>query len=178
MLFPGDKIFTPYQETKQVSVPTDDRHKFQLFTDPLSLRIKLERGYNQPLAGKPCRLAVELDKFDLTSDGSGLIEHKIGKTAVSASLTVKETVLVHGKELPLDWEIDLKIAYLDPVEETSGQQARLANLGYGTTAVRPALSMSRSSYPPPKNFHASTVWRSTASSARGPRAKLREVHGS
>ena len=31
---------------------------------------------------------------------------------------------------PVDREIPLRIGHLDPVEERSGQQARLANLGY------------------------------------------------
>src|ERR1700730_1173162 len=70
ILFPGDQLFIPDRETKQADARTDKHHKFQLSNDPFNLRIKLEHGYSQPLANKPCSLIVEQETFDLTSDDS------------------------------------------------------------------------------------------------------------
>jgi hypothetical protein len=59
-----------------------------------------------------------------------MIKQPIPKSADAASLTIKDTVSVRGKEVPLDREFDFNIGHLDPVDLPSGQQARLANLGY------------------------------------------------
>jgi N-acetylmuramoyl-L-alanine amidase len=130
VLFPGDRLFVPDKEAKEYSRATEQRHRFQLSIQPMKLRIQLERAYDRPLANTECELTVESDVFKLTSDSTGKIEHDIPKTARNAQLTVKQTATVKKTKVPLDLRLPVKIGDLDPVEEPSGQVARLANLGY------------------------------------------------
>jgi hypothetical protein len=50
----------------------------------------------------------------------------VSRTAKEATLTFKDPLV------PFDVTIPIKIGHLDPVEEISGQKARLSNLGYIT----------------------------------------------
>jgi hypothetical protein len=130
VLYPGDELFIPDKETKDVSKPTDNQHKFEVPSVPLMLRIKLSKSYSQPIANTPCDLIVDVNTAKLTSDGSGLIEQKISRTAANATLIVHDKITVQAKDVPVDITIPIQIGYLDPVDQTSGQVARLANLGY------------------------------------------------
>jgi peptidoglycan hydrolase-like protein with peptidoglycan-binding domain len=60
----------------------------------------------------------------LTTDSDGRIERNIPTTAEDALLIFKDP------QVPFDLGTRIKIGHLDPVEEVSGQKARLSNLGY------------------------------------------------
>ena len=45
-------------------------------------------------------------------------------------MTVNATITVEGASVPWQIELDFKIGSLDPIDQQSGQVARLANLGY------------------------------------------------
>ena len=130
VLFPGDSVYVPDLEKRTEDRPTDQRHKFQLNTKPLELRLVLERFYSAPFANDTCLLRVDTTQSELTSDDTGKIEEPISKTAVAGTLTVKDTITYQDKTIPVDRLINLKIGFLDPVTEVSGQRTRLANLGY------------------------------------------------
>jgi len=130
VLLPGDELYVPDPQTQQFDRPVDQEHTFKLSADPLELLIVLHNIYGKPVAQRPCTLTLGLNQFQLTSDANGLIRHGIPKKAVDASLTVKDQVTVKGTDIPIDRHFQLKIGYLDPVDQPSGQQARLANLGY------------------------------------------------
>lgn len=130
ILLPGDTVFIPARETKDLSGSTERRHKFQVKMRPLRLKLKLENAYDRPIADTDCELRVEFENFKLRSDGEGQIEQRISKTARLATLIIKDKLTVKEEEIPFDVEVPIKIAHLDPVEEPSGQRARLANLGY------------------------------------------------
>jgi hypothetical protein len=126
----GDNLYIPDHELQEFSRPTDQRHKFVLSADPLQLFLVLKNIYGAPIANCPCKLQVGLSQYALTSDGNGMIEQKIPKDAINASLIINDEVQVHGQSVPIDRQFDLKIGYLDPVDTASGQQTRLTNLGY------------------------------------------------
>lgn len=130
VLFPGDEIFVPEKKVKELSCPTDQKHDFEVSIKTLRLKLELLRGYNEPFAQTPCRLVVEADSFSLTSDGHGVITHDIARDAKSATLTIQDKIEIQQTQVPLDRIIAIRIGELDPVEERSGQLARLANLGY------------------------------------------------
>ena len=48
----------------------------------------------------------------------------------SASLRIKDKLQLRDSEIPFERLIAIQIGDLDPVDESSGQVARLANLGY------------------------------------------------
>lgn len=126
VLFPGDRLFVPDRETGKYSRSTDKRHTFKVKQSPLKLRLVLQDQYEKPIDSANCLLVVEGDSHKLTTDSQGKLELVIPPTARSAYLVVQDP-----EETPHDGiAVSIKIGDLDPVEEISGQQARLRNLGY------------------------------------------------
>jgi len=125
VLFPGDIVFIPENEGKVFARPTDQRHRFVLTSKKLMLRLVVEDAYEKPVASAMCELLVEGSVFPLTTDGQGRIEHEIPADAQKAQL------IIRSPKTPLeDKAIPILIGDLDPVDEVSGQKARLNNLGY------------------------------------------------
>jgi len=130
VLLPGDKVFVPDKTVKEYSRPADNQHQFEVLTKPLFLKLELHREYDDPIANTACDLIVESDTFALTSDGKGKLQQQISKKAHSASLRIKDKLQLHDSEIPFERLLAIRIGDLDPVDEPSGQVARLANLGY------------------------------------------------
>ncbi|MGH8003256.1 MAG: PGRP and LysM peptidoglycan-binding domain-containing protein [Limisphaerales bacterium] len=124
ILFPGDKINIPDKETKEESCPTEQKHRFKLLGQPLKLRLALKDFGSEPLANAPCELEIDGTVYSLTTDGEGMIEQPISNSAEKALLRFQDPLV------PFDVAIPIQIGHLDPVEELTGQKARLSNLGY------------------------------------------------
>jgi Putative peptidoglycan binding domain/LysM domain len=118
VLAPGDQLFIPDKQVKKESRPTGATHRFKAPATTLFLRIVVKNLDDQPVANTPCKLQIEDQTFQLTTDGKGKIEKEIPKTAENGALTIG------GEESPI------KIGHLDPVDQISGYRARLNNLGY------------------------------------------------
>ena len=125
VIFPGDELFIPDKGEKEESRETEEKHRFELKTEKLKLRLVLEDLYEKPIANAKCELHVENEKFDLTTDGKGKIERDIKPTDKRAFLVIKDPQ-TPIEEIP----IPIKIGDLDPENKESGQKARLNNLGY------------------------------------------------
>ena len=133
VLFPGDQVFIPDRETREESRVTDQRHRFVTRIPTLKLRLLVEDLYEKPVANAPCELRLDGQVQQLATDGQGRIEVDIPIPTEHGRLIVKTS------ETPLDQlEIPIEIGHLDPVEEVSGQTARLTNLGYHFTPADPA----------------------------------------
>jgi hypothetical protein len=117
VLFPGDTLTIPDKQTTE-AFDTGTRHRFRLTTQTLVLRFMVKDSSGKPLTNTACTLKVDGKEFKLKTDSNGKIEQDIPATAKEGSLTVKDVT------------VPLKIGHLDPVEEKSGQIARLNNLGY------------------------------------------------
>ena len=119
VLYPGDVLAIPDRQIKTQEIATEQRHRFRV-AQKRQPKIKLQlRDINdQPLADKSCVLIVELQRLELTSDGEGIIEQAISLHDKKGTLSVE------------NYDIPLKIGSLDPLDTVSGQQARLASLGY------------------------------------------------
>ena len=125
VLFPGDQVFIPEMEEKQESGATDKKHTFTINKKTLKLRLVLEDIYEKPIAGAQCALLVEGQTFQLTTDANGKLEQEIPLDAKEGTLTIR------GDQTPFANDIiPIKIGHLDPIDELSGQIARLNNLGY------------------------------------------------
>ena len=125
VLHPGDDLFVPDREPKEEPRPTDQRHRFQVKLPELKLRLVVEDQYERPIANAPCELTIDGQIFKHTTDGKGKIEQDIppGATGGRLVITTPETAL--DKLV-----VAIRIGHLDPVEEVTGQQGRLTNLGY------------------------------------------------
>jgi hypothetical protein len=125
VLFPGDQLFIPDKKGKQESGSTETRLKFELKAAKLMLRLILEDAYSKPIANAKCELAIDGEVFKLVSNDKGKIEKEIPAKAEKGSLTIKDSVSPINDQV-----IPIQIGHLDPVNEMSGQKARLNNLGY------------------------------------------------
>jgi hypothetical protein len=167
ILLPGDKLFIPDKVPKVEVRPTGQSHRFQLAGQSLKLRIVLRDFDNQPIAGTACVLDVEGQSYDLQTDSEGLIEVDIPAGAENGTLRVPDLELAHA----------VKIGHLDPVDEDSGWQARLINLGYfaGSTGDDSADDL-RLHYAI-EQFQCDYKLKVTGELDDSTRSKLREVHG-
>lgn len=120
-LLPGDVVLIPAKNPKFVSRGVDNRHKFKRKGSPAKFRLVLER-YNQLLANKKYELAIGDKIFRGSTDGNGLLEVAIPPNAQSGLLRVPEEQI----------ECELEFGFMDPLNEISGVQSRLQNLGFLT----------------------------------------------
>jgi N-acetylmuramoyl-L-alanine amidase len=125
VIFPGDRLFIPDKSEKEESRNTEKKHRFELKTERLKLRLVLEDLYEKPIANAKCELHIENESKELTTDGQGKIEQEIRPEVQRALLIIKDP------QTPInEMAIPIKIGDLDPVNEESGLKARLNNLGY------------------------------------------------
>lgn len=126
VLHPGDQLFIPDREDRIEDRPTDATHTFKTKISPLVLRLVIKDVNNRPVANKPCQLTVDGQLFSLVTDNSGQIETRISRTAREGRLVMRD------ETVPIDLDLPVLIGHLDPVDEKSGQLARLESLGYYT----------------------------------------------
>jgi len=151
VLFPGDVLFIPDKELRIEARATDERHRFVVKRTALKLRLVVEDLYETPVRNAPCELVIEGEVTRHITDGKGLVEQEILPDAHDGWLVLR------GEETPFrDTLIPVKIGDLDPEDTTSGQLARLNNLGYlpgdGTDpdAFRSAVEEFQCDHPPLK----------------------------
>ncbi|MDI6766168.1 MAG: peptidoglycan-binding protein [Bacteroidota bacterium] len=125
IIFPGDKIIIPDIKSKVENIETGKKIKIKLKIQHTYLRIILKDEGGNPLANVPYKLQVGNANFEGNTNDKGLLENKVPSNITEGKLTViKQNVLGDN----YTWM--LKINSLDPIEEITGVQARLTNLGY------------------------------------------------
>ncbi len=163
ILYPGDKLFIPDRQPREESASTDTRHDYRLKSETLKLRLLVKGSDDEPIANTPCVLIVENRRYEKTTNAAGNVEEIIRRGAHVASLTIR------------DVEIPLRIGDLDPVEEISGQQARLNNLGYDAGPVDGSDEAKRRSAV--EEFQCDHKLKVDGDCGSKTQAKLVEVHG-
>ncbi|MCX6625596.1 MAG: peptidoglycan-binding domain-containing protein [Acidobacteria bacterium] len=118
-LMPGDEVFIPELRIKHVSKGADARHKFKRKGVPAKLKIQLKR-LGEPRANEPYVLEIDGTTIKGSTDGNGILEQFIPPNAKGGRI-----LLNGGKEV-----IPVRIGHLNPVDEISGIQQRLNNLGF------------------------------------------------
>jgi len=122
VLYAGDVVIIPAKGDKFYDRPTDNTHKFVLKGIPAKLRLIVER-HNVPLANRKYILNIDGKDFKGQTDGTGLLEVSISPSAQSGYL-----------QMPDDqFACDLRLGDLDPVDQITGVQQRLQNLGFLTS---------------------------------------------
>jgi hypothetical protein len=120
VLLAGDTVFVPKLETKTESKPTDAQHKFHRKGCPIKLILKLLKSDGKPRANESYVLTVDGKDLKGNTDGDGVLKQYIPNDAKEGILKLKD-----GKEC-----FPVQIGALDPVDEITGIQQRLANLGF------------------------------------------------
>ena len=115
----GDELIIPEKRIKEYPAATDQCHQFVRKGVPTKFRVVLER-YQQPLANRQYILTVEGTIYNGTTSVTGLLEINLPARARTGLLKIPEEQL----------ECELQFGWLDPLDEITGAQARLQNLGY------------------------------------------------
>lgn len=118
-LVEGDEVFLPEKGTKSVAKPVDARHTFKRKGEPTRLKLQL-LSMGEPRKNEPYTLTFGDKVVHGSTDEQGKIDEPIVGEAKSAKL-----MLGSGSEI-----YEVAIGGLDPIEEISGVQHRLGNLGY------------------------------------------------
>ena len=126
-IFPGDVIVIPDNEVKEVDKPTEQAHKFVLNKDKVQFQIIVKDDDGNPMANRKYELKIEEKSFSGTTDGSGKLVHDIPAEAASGELAIYSG---EGETQSVVTVFKLDIGHLDPVQEATGVQARLNNLGF------------------------------------------------
>lgn len=133
ILLPGDRVFIPPLRPKEETRPTDQVHTFKVKGVPERLHLIITDEEDQPLANRPYTLDIDdKQRLEGETDGSGAIETFIMPNARSGHLIVGQ-----GDEMR---EYHLGLGHIDPIEEISGVQGRLFNLGFYDGPVDGKLS--------------------------------------
>jgi N-acetylmuramoyl-L-alanine amidase len=119
VLMTGDHVFIPEKRQKMESGETGRVHTFRLKGVPVRLNLQLLDFQGQPRAGI---------KYTLTIDG------KTTRGVVPDDGVIREIIPPRASKgtlrLETDEEFELQLGHMNPIEYTSGVQARLANRGY------------------------------------------------
>ncbi len=123
LLYPGDELFVPEQQQKDMIATTGVTHQFRKKVPKNKLRIQMLDGNMNPIPEADYSLTAGDDSFSGKTDNEGWIKHDISVEADSGSLDFG------GRTIELD------IGHLAPLDKIEGIQARLQNLGYTVQAV-------------------------------------------
>jgi Putative peptidoglycan binding domain len=128
IIFPGDTLYIPDRETQEVACPTDQRHQFVLKLQKVYLRLCLLDDFHRPYKNKRYRLRVDSDHYQGRTDANGILEQRISAEASDGEITI---FTVENDPADKGYTFTLSLGHLDPIDETSGVDARLINLGFG-----------------------------------------------
>jgi hypothetical protein len=171
VLFPGDQVFIPDKETKQVEVNSGQSSRFRVKQDKLLLRLVLDQQFGEPLKNAECEVHIDARVKNVVSGDDGTIDIEVPASAGGGELIIKG-----NEQRPEGIVIPFKIGHLDPVEEIPGQVARLNNLGYfagSTETIDESLLASAV-----EEFQCDHGLKVNGVCGEATRTKLRAIHGS
>lgn len=119
VLFAGDVVVLPDKPKKSVSVSTEQLHRFTVTRPKAHLRLKM-RDNGEPIANEKFELDLNGNTLQGSTDDDGKLDVEVPGCATTAKLRMP------GRKA--EWT--LMIGHLDPVDEVTGAQARLKQLGF------------------------------------------------
>jgi len=125
ILYPGDRVFIPALIQKEEIIETEQRHRFVVNGRASTLALILE--YNDTvLADTRCCFAVDGHWLEANTDSNGLLEARVSNRANNIHLLVFPNL----DNIPTEIHWEISVGHLNPKDEMTGVQQRLANLGY------------------------------------------------
>lgn len=131
VLYPGDEVYIPDSEIKEVPKGTEKRHKFVKKGASAKLKIRLLDDY-KPRAGVKYELEIDGALKSGVTDGNGFVQCPIPPGARRGRLLV-------GQGSTKD-VYELRLGELDPLDTDEGISGRLLDLGFGTDNLSEAIS--------------------------------------
>jgi N-acetylmuramoyl-L-alanine amidase len=132
ILLQGDRLHVPELARKDEAGATEMRHRFQLKTGPVMLRLRM-LDEDQPRAREVYHLKIDGQIIQGKTDAAGMIEQEIPPQARKAVLRMGD---INSGE-----DYVLQLGTLDPLDQLSGVQSRLRNLGFAPGAIDGVLSL-------------------------------------
>ncbi|MGA8314137.1 MAG: hypothetical protein WB755_29200 [Terriglobales bacterium] len=126
VLAPGDVVIVP--ETKKFTCATGKKHTFVVRMPKVKLRLLLQNWKGEPYGDRRFEVTIAGNQIPGRTDGAGLIDIAIPVTAQRGRLKVWFDEDQDDPDPNIDR--DLEIGHLDPVDNVTGVQARLQNLGH------------------------------------------------
>lgn len=126
VLLPGDVVAIPEKNLRMENAATDARHTYVKKNNRAQVRLRLLDLKRQPR--KNVRYTANIDGVVSSgrSDDDGYIALLVAPNAQQLNLKVSDGSRTDEYALPL--------GYIDPIEELSGVQQRLTNLGYSCSS--------------------------------------------
>lgn len=137
---PGDKIVIPDKTEQQMICETEKKHRFKMKSEKIEIDLELKDTSGEPLyiAKYELKTKGEKEKTYTKTIEDNQNELENGCVREKISTDEEEGVLkiwLDDEDDEPDYEYQLKLGQLDPIDETTGVQARLNNLGYECGAV-------------------------------------------
>jgi len=165
VLSPGDVVVVPDKRVKEETGGTGQMHRFRKKNTPAMLRIRFLDDEDRPRGNMRYTLEIDGDNYEGSTDSDGKIEHPIPPGAK------KGMILLGNEDI-----IPLSFGELDPVENTSGIQARLMNLGFDCGGVTGEMdSRTREAL---KGFQGKYGLSPSGNVDEDTKTKLLQIHGS
>lgn len=122
VLLPGDSVFVPPIEPKQIHAATDSLHRFVLKGIPIDFELKILNA-NKPRAGVPYTISIEDRLAEGKVPEDGILRLRIKPSDRTGWLVLRPS----GRE---EEKYTLDFGHLDPAHSPSGAKARLRNMGF------------------------------------------------
>src|SRR5215831_6546443 len=120
LLHPGDRVFIPDLQPKELAAASDKLHTFVKKSQKLTLHLIVRDENEQPLASKPWKLELDGKKYSGTTDADGALKQDVPIPTSSEA----------GKLECEGYHYPVRLGHLNPIDEISGVKQRLANLGF------------------------------------------------
>jgi Putative peptidoglycan binding domain len=120
LIYPGDEIAIPDKTPSAHECQTGADHRFTIPRVRALVRVAVLETDDQPLADTPYALRFGDQVLEGRTDDDGVLEQPVPATIEKATLALTD----------LDVEVELQFGELDPIDEATGVQARLNNLGF------------------------------------------------
>jgi len=124
-LCPGDRVAIPEQIPFEMDGSIGSWHTIKVKREKPHLRVRLRDISGKALENRSYELEFDGNKRTGTTDGDGLVDEVVPPTVTTATVTVK--LSDDDPDLVATWK--LQVGSLNPVDDVSGAQSRLRNLG-------------------------------------------------
>ena len=128
IICPGDVLYIPDLKEQEVQCATEKRHRFILSKEKVYLRLCLQDDLHRPFGNTTFRMRVEAEHFSGKTNSEGMLQKEIPADAVDGEITIFP---LSGDAADEGYTFTLKLGHLDPIDEASGVNGRLMNLGFG-----------------------------------------------
>jgi hypothetical protein len=167
VLLVGDRVFIPEKRKRLETRPTEAKHSFVMKGVPARVRLQL-LDEDEPRVNEDYVLIVDGTPFEGATDAEGILEQVVPPNARKATLRIGTAE--EGEEY------ELSLGGLDPIDEISGIQMRLANLAFECGA--PDGTLNEETQYALREFQRRYKLEETGEPDDGTRQELKKIHGS